>query len=121
MRFWRESDQARMVRKHLRARGLTCPRLLEAFSSVPREHFVPPGLREWAYADRPLGIGCGQTISQPYIVALTVDKLRLKPEDRVLEIGTGSGYAAAILSLMAARVITVERLPELADSARERL
>lgn len=110
-----------MVRKHLQGRGLTSPRLLQAFCRVPREEFVPAGLREWAYADRPLSIGSGQTISQPYIVALTVDKLGLSPDEKVLEIGTGSGYAAAILSLMAARVVSVERLPELADSARERL
>lgn len=121
MRFWRESDRGRMVSKHLRGRGLTDARLMEAFSQVPREEFVPPGLREWAYADRPLGIGCGQTISQPYIVALTVDKLGLQGDEKVLEIGTGSGYAAAILSRMAARVITVERLPELAESAAQRL
>ena len=75
MKFCRESDQARMVRKHLQARGLTSPRLLQAFAQVPREEFVPAKLKQWAYEDRPLDIGSGQTISQPYIVALTVDRL----------------------------------------------
>jgi protein-L-isoaspartate(D-aspartate) O-methyltransferase len=121
MRFWRESDRTRMVRKQLKGRGLTDPRLLEAFAEVPREQFVPPSLKQWAHTDRPLGIECGQTISQPYIVALTVDKLGLQGPEKVLEIGTGSGYAAAILSRLAASVVSVERLPELAESARERL
>jgi protein-L-isoaspartate(D-aspartate) O-methyltransferase len=121
VKFWRESDQAKMVRKHLRARGLTSPRLLQAFSEVPRERFVPDRLREWAYADRPLDIGFGQTISQPYIVALTADLLQIAPHEKILEIGTGSGYAAAILAKLGERVITVERVPELADTARKRL
>lgn len=121
MSFWKESPRAVMVRKHLRDRGLKDPRLLAAFSQVPREEFVPADLRDWSYADRPLGIGSGQTISQPYIVALTADMLKLTGREKVLEVGTGSGYAAAILSLMAAQVYSVERLPELAQTASERL
>ncbi len=110
-----------MVRKQLRDRKITDPRILKAFADVDREKFVPGPLRHLAYADRPLEIGQGQTISQPYIVGLTVHQLGLGPDDRVLEVGTGSGYAAAILARIVARVITIERLPGLADSARERL
>lgn len=96
-------------------------RVLQAMELVPREIFVPPALQPYAYEDRPLPIGKGQTISQPYIVALMTQALDLKPEDKVLEVGTGSGYQAAILSLLAQRVITVERLPALAAEAEQRL
>lgn len=109
------------LQQQLQGRGITDPRLLAAFAEVPREAFVDPELRELAYADRPLGIGHGQTISQPYIVALTIEKMELEAGHRALEIGAGSGYAAAIMSRLCRSVVTVERLPELADSARERL
>ena len=110
-----------MIDAHLAARGIWEPALLDAFRAVPREAFVPAELREMAYDDKPLPIGDGQTISQPYIVALTVQALGLEPGDRVLEIGTGSGYAAAILGRVAERVFTVERIPALAETARQRL
>jgi protein-L-isoaspartate(D-aspartate) O-methyltransferase len=113
--------RARMVEQHLARRGISGPRLLEAFREVPREAFVPDELAEFAYQDAPLPIGDGQTISQPYIVAVTVEALGLKGGERVLEIGTGSGYAAAILGRLAGEVFTVERLESLAEQARERL
>src|SRR5687768_5105126 len=116
-------DQLRrkMVETHLASRGIRDPRVLEAMASVPREHFVPPGLEEFAYEDAPLPIGEGQTISQPYIVALMLEALRITPADRVLEVGTGSGYAAAVLSRLAREVITVERISSLAETAKRRL
>ncbi len=110
-----------MVERDLRARGIDDERVLAAMAEVPRERFVPVDLVEHAHDDRALPIGGGQTISQPYIVALTVEALELGPGDRVLEIGTGSGYAAAVLSRVANRVWTVERLPELAREAARRL
>ncbi len=93
-------------------------RVLEAFSKVPRELFVPPEMQAAAYEDRPLSIGMGQTISQPYIVALMTQSLELKGKEKVLEVGTGSGYQAAILAKLAQSVYTVERIPELAESAK---
>jgi protein-L-isoaspartate(D-aspartate) O-methyltransferase len=93
-------------------------RVLRAFSRVPRELFVPLEARDFAYDDRPLGIGHGQTISQPYIVALMSQSLELTGREKVLEIGTGSGYQAAILSQLARIVYSTERIPELAESAR---
>ncbi len=111
----------RILEKQLRKHGITDSSVLEAFAQVPREEFVDPSLRQLAHADRPLSIGYGQTISQPYIVALTLEKMALQPDDRVLEIGTGSGYAAALLSRLCASVVTVERLPELARTAQDRL
>lgn len=111
----------RMVREQIEGRGIHTPRLLAAFEAVPRHLFVPPEELAWAYADGPLPIGEGQTISQPYIVALMTDLLDLQPTDRVLEVGTGSGYQAAILSQLAAEVHTVEILPALAQRAAERL
>jgi protein-L-isoaspartate(D-aspartate) O-methyltransferase len=113
--------RARMVDLQLAGRGIANPLVLDAFRAVPREQFVPPELAELAYSDRPLPIGDEQTISQPYIVALTVEALRLTGKERVLEIGTGSGYEAAILSRIAREVFTVERLRSLAAEARERL
>jgi protein-L-isoaspartate(D-aspartate) O-methyltransferase len=110
-----------MVERHLLARGITDRRVLQAFRDVPREHFVAASQRGAAYDDGPLPIGQGQTISQPYIVALTCEALQLKGHERVLEIGTGSGYAAAILAQVANQVVSVERLPELAALASERL
>jgi len=96
-------------------------RILAAMGRVPREHFVPPGLRRFAYEDRPLPIGHGQTISQPLMVALMTDALHLQGDERVLELGTGSGYQAALLAELAAHVVTVERLPELAEQSCRRL
>lgn len=110
-----------MVQTQVASRGVHDAAVLEAMREVPREAFLPPELGEFAYRDSPLPIECGQTISQPYIVALMTAALRLEPGDRVLEIGTGSGYAAAILSRVAKEVVTVERHDELAQVARERL
>jgi protein-L-isoaspartate(D-aspartate) O-methyltransferase len=110
-----------MVSEHLRRRDIVDPAVLAAFARVPREEFVPEALVEHAYADIPLPIGNGQTISQPYVVAMTVQALHLDGHERVLEIGTGSGYAAAVLSSLAREVVTVERIPELALSAAARL
>jgi protein-L-isoaspartate(D-aspartate) O-methyltransferase len=109
-----------MVATQLAARGITDRRLLAALASVPREWFLPPHLASDAYDDAPLPIGSGQTISQPYIVALMTQSLRVRRGDRVLEIGTGSGYQTAILAHLGARVCTIERLPDLLVEAEER-
>jgi protein-L-isoaspartate(D-aspartate) O-methyltransferase len=111
----------RMVQSQLQARDISDARVLAAMRQVPRHKFVPEQYREMAYADAPLSIGHGQTISQPYIVALMTQLLELDPHDRVLEIGTGSGYQAAILSHLAGEVYTLERIPELARQAEGRL
>jgi protein-L-isoaspartate(D-aspartate) O-methyltransferase len=116
-----EAQRARMVDDQLRRRGVKDPLVLAAFACVPREAFVPDDLADQAYADMPLPIGNGQTISQPYVVAMTVEALRLQGHEHVLEIGAGSGYAAAILGAIARQVDTVERIELLAGSARERL
>jgi protein-L-isoaspartate(D-aspartate) O-methyltransferase len=113
--------RARMVDRQLAGRGICDPLVLDAFRTVPREAFVPPWLAELAYRDAALPIGDEQTISQPYIVALTVQALGLRGGERVLEIGTGSGYAAAILSRITPEVFTVERREALASTARRRL
>lgn len=110
-----------MVRRHLKERGISDPRVIEAMATVPRERFLAPELRSRAYADGPLPIGEGQTISQPYVVAFMAEAAELGRGDSVLEIGTGSGYAAAVLSRVAATVHTVERHAALAETARERL
>lgn len=110
--------RARMVRTQLADRGIRDPRVLPAMLDVPRHEFVPEELRSEAYEDRPLPIGAGQTISQPYIVAIMLQHLALQPKDRVLEVGTGSGYVTALLSRMCAEVYSVERYPELAESAK---
>ena len=110
-----------MIQRQIIERGIADRRVLEALASVPREEFVSPELAAFAYDDAPLPIADGQTISQPYIVALTVAALRLAPGDRVLDIGTGSGYAAAVLSRIAGEVFSVERVDSLARTARERL
>jgi protein-L-isoaspartate(D-aspartate) O-methyltransferase len=115
------TEREHMVRVHLAARGIRDPLLLDAFRSVPREAFLPAELHEFAYQDSPLPIEQGQTISQPYIVALMTAALELSPRDRVLEIGTGSGYAAAILGRVAREIYTVERHEELAALAARRL
>jgi len=113
--------RSHMVEQHLEKRGIADRRVLEAFRAVPREAFVPENLQEFAYQDAPLPLSEGQTISQPYIVAVTVAALHLKGHERVLEIGTGSGYAAAILGRLAKDVFSVERIESLATSARQRL
>ena len=113
--------RAAMVERQLRARGIGDERLLAAFADVPRERFVADALASDAYSDGPLPIGHGQTISQPYIVALMIEAAAIAPSDKVLEIGAGSGYAAAILGRLARSVIAVERLAALADEARRRL
>ena len=113
--------RARMVEEQLATRGLTDSRLLAAFRAVPRHRFVPEPLQHEAYADHPLPIGAGQTISQPYIVALMTGALRLQGHERVLEIGSGSGYQTAILAQLALEVYAVERIPELASGAAARL
>lgn len=107
-----------MVNAQLRARGVTDERVLAAMERVPRHEFAPARYRDQAYQDHPLPIGEGQTISQPFIVALMLEALRLSPTDRVLEIGTGSGYVTALLAELTAQVISIERHASLADSAR---
>lgn len=111
----------RMVKEQLEARGLRDPAVLAAMRAVPREEFVPLLLRRFAYEDRPLPLSDGQTISQPFMVAYMTEVLELTGSERVLEIGTGSGYAAAVLSRLVPTVLSVERLAGLAASARDRL
>jgi len=108
-----------MVDSQRRARGISDPRVLDAMLRVPRHLFVPEPYRSQAYEDHPLPIGEGQTISQPYIVARMLESLQLVPTDKVLEIGTGSGYVTALLAELAAQVFSIERHPTLAESARE--
>lgn len=110
-----------MVDSSIEARGIRDPAVLDAMRSVPRHVFVPPEMEALAYEDAPLPIGEGQTISQPYVVALMTEALRLGPSDRVLEIGTGSGYAAAVASRIASEVYTIERHPALAREAQATL
>jgi protein-L-isoaspartate(D-aspartate) O-methyltransferase len=111
----------RMVENQLRGRHIRDERVLEAMERIPRHLFVPSSRRWSAYDDGPLAIGHGQTISQPYMVACMTEQLRLEPQSRVLEIGTGSGYQAAVLAELAAQIWTVERHPELAHRAEELL
>ena len=115
------NERTTMVRKQLVDRGITNERVLEAMISVPRHLFVPTEVRTHAYQDRALPISEGQTISQPFIVALMAQALCLQPGDRVLEVGAGSGYAAAVLSLLAGEVYAIERWPALAQAAERRL
>lgn len=110
----------RMVFRHLASRGVRNRRVLAAMAWVPREWFLPPHLAADAYSDAPLPIGSGQTISQPYVVALMTEHLELRRRDRVLEIGTGSGYQTAVLARLAGAVFTIERLPDLLVEAEER-
>ena len=110
-----------MVERQLRSRGITDDRVLAALGSVPRELFVPPALRDRAYEDSALPIGHGQTISQPYVVAAMCELLAVRGDERVLDVGTGSGYAAAVLATLAAEVVSIERLPALAEQARAAL
>jgi protein-L-isoaspartate(D-aspartate) O-methyltransferase len=115
------AERQRMVQQQLKARGINNQRVLAAMAKVPREEFVPPESRGASYADGPLPIGYGQTISQPYIVAFMTEELQLKPSDRVLEIGTGSGYQAAILAELVAEVDTIEIVEPLAKNAETTL
>jgi protein-L-isoaspartate(D-aspartate) O-methyltransferase len=110
-----------MVEKQLRRRGIRDPRVLEAMRQIPREEFIPFDSRVLAYTDDPIPIGCGQTISQPYMTALMAEVLELTGTETVLEVGAGSGYAAAVLSQLAARVMALEIVPSLARSAEANL
>ncbi|MHB8895924.1 MAG: protein-L-isoaspartate(D-aspartate) O-methyltransferase [Candidatus Geothermincolia bacterium] len=118
--FYREMRDL-MVEQQMKSRGISDPRVLEAMRTVPRHLFVPEARRDRAYDDTPLPLGEGQTISQPYIVAWMSELLELKGGETVLEVGTGSGYQAAILGLLARKVYTIERIPSLARSARKLL
>jgi len=114
-------SREKMVRDQIQRRGVHDLRILNAMRTVPRHFFVEKEFQEFAYQDRPLPISYGQTISQPYIVAYMIEQLQLKPEETVLEIGTGSGYQAAILSQLVRQVYTIERVQELANIARKNL
>jgi protein-L-isoaspartate(D-aspartate) O-methyltransferase len=116
-----QAARQQMVTEDIQKRGVDDPRVLQAMLKVERHLFVPENYRHMAYADRPVPIGEGQTISQPYIVALMTYHLHLKPEDKVLEIGTGSGYQAAVLAELAKEVYSIEIIDELARTAQERL
>lgn len=113
--------KARMLRDQLEARGIRDPRVLDAMAAVPRERFLPPGLRHLAYEDQAVPLARGQTVSQPYMVAAMTEALEPEPGARILEVGTGSGYQAAVLAAIGAEVYSVERLPELAREAEDRL
>ena len=114
-------DRQTMVARQLRARDISDERVLEAMERVPRELFVPDQERDHAYADAALPIGHGQTISQPYMVARIAEALALRPGERVLDVGTGSGSQAAVLAELGTDVVTIERIPELAERARASL
>jgi protein-L-isoaspartate(D-aspartate) O-methyltransferase len=116
-----ELERLAMVAEQLEARGIVDRRVLDAMARVPREAFVAEHDRRRAYLDMPLRIGWGQTISQPYMVALICQTAEVREDDRVLDIGTGSGYQAAVLAELAGEVHTIERIPELAEQARRRL
>ena len=116
-----ELKRREMVAQQLKARGIQDQRVLQVMEEIPRHLFVPPEVQSQAYDDRPLSVGFDQTISQPYIVALMTEQFRLRSGARVLEIGTGSGYQAAVLARLAARVYSIERIPELAEAAVLRL
>jgi protein-L-isoaspartate(D-aspartate) O-methyltransferase len=115
------AERQKMVATQLRARGICDARVLRAMERVPRHEFVEPRYRDQAYDDHPLPINAGQTVSQPYIVALMLEILQLEPSSRVLEIGTGSGYQTAVLAEISDHVYSVERHPQLAQEARETL
>jgi protein-L-isoaspartate(D-aspartate) O-methyltransferase len=116
-----EAERQAMVQQQLRSRDIHSERVLEAMARVPRHEFVPALQVPSAYDDRALPIGPWETISQPYIVALMTEAAAVRPGDRLLEVGTGAGYQAAILAYLGARVHTIERNPELAEEARQRL
>jgi protein-L-isoaspartate(D-aspartate) O-methyltransferase len=115
------AEREAMVERHLRRRGITEPDILDAFRQVPREAFVDPDRARLAYGDHPLPIAAGQTISQPYIVALMIQAAEIGRGDKVLEVGAGSGYAAAVISRIAGKVIGIERQHDLIEVARQRL
>ena len=115
------AEREAMVERQLKRRGITEPEILDAFRAVPRESFMSPEYSHLAYGDHPLPIEASQTISQPYIVALMIEAAAIKPDDVVLEVGAGSGYAAAVISRIAAKVVGIERQHDLVDIARERL
>jgi protein-L-isoaspartate(D-aspartate) O-methyltransferase len=115
------AEREAMVERHLRRRGIAEQHILDAFLAVPREAFISPEYQHLAYGDHPLPIEAGQTISQPYIVALMIEAAEIKPGDKVLEVGGGSGYAAAVMSRIAREVIAIERQPDLVEIARERM
>ncbi len=117
---WRAARES-MVSTQLRSRGIRDEQLLKVMAQIPRHRFVPPEVQDRAYEDRPTPIGCAQTISQPYMVAAMTELLALQPTDRVLEIGTGSGYQSAVLAALAQEVYTIERHTDLAEQARETL
>ncbi len=117
----RLAERLAMVAEQIESRGLRDPHVLAALRAVPRHEFVPEHLQDQAYDDGPLSIGSGQTISQPYIVALMTEAVGLQPGERVLDVGTGSGYQAAVLAHVTPHVWSIEIVPELAQSARERL
>ncbi|MCJ7741494.1 MAG: protein-L-isoaspartate(D-aspartate) O-methyltransferase [Methanoregula sp.] len=119
--YTRADERLRMVEYQIAARGIRDQRVLSAMKEVPRHLFVPPPYNKSAYEDCPLPIGNGQTISQPYIVALMTELLALRPTDNVLEIGAGCGYQAAVLAALVRRVTTIERIPEVAGLARANL
>ena len=116
-----DDERRRMVEEQLRARGIHDERVLAAMAALPRERFIEPGLRGRAYADEAVPIEVGQTISQPWIVARMTELLAPRPGDRILELGTGSGYQAAVLAALGADVTSLERHPALAAQARERI
>jgi protein-L-isoaspartate(D-aspartate) O-methyltransferase len=115
------AERQAMVERQIASRGITDEAILNAFRTVPRELFVPPEYAESAYGDHPLPIQAGQTISQPYIVALMIQAAEIKPGDKVLEVGAGSGYAAAVISRIGDEVVAIERQADLVELARERL
>ena len=112
-----EMQRNRMIEEQIRRRGIEDPATLNSLRTVPRHRFVPPSLQNYSYADGPFAIGEGQTISQPYIVALMTAAAELDPSSKCLDIGTGSGYAAAILSQICSEVYTIERIPQLSQRA----
>ncbi|MBC8256442.1 MAG: protein-L-isoaspartate(D-aspartate) O-methyltransferase [Candidatus Marinimicrobia bacterium] len=118
--WWKEKAE-QMVEKQIERRGIKDPRVLKVMRETPRHHFIPPHLEKMAYNDGPLPIGEGQTISQPYIVALMTELLELKGDEKMLEIGTGSGYQAAVLSALVSQVFSIEIVKNLVDSATVRL
>jgi protein-L-isoaspartate(D-aspartate) O-methyltransferase len=115
------TEREAMVERQIESRGIHDPKILEAFRSVPREEFLAQDYRDLAYGDHPLPIEAGQTISQPYIVALMIQAAEVKCGDRVLEVGAGSGYAAAVMSRIAGEVIAIERQPDLVKVASDRM
>ncbi len=121
VQYPRDEERKAMVARQIAARGISDPRILAAMEEIPRHFFIPPPYDRAAYDDNPVPIGSGQTISQPFIVAMMSALLEPEPTDTVLEIGAGSGYQAAVLSRLVSRVITIERLKTVADLARNNL